>query len=106
MSKKSGAYPVEFRNQMVQLVRAGRTAVELAREFGCHSTSISTWVRQAQIDETGTGHLDAPLTSQERQELTELRRQVKQVQMERDILAKATAWFANNNANIKPPFTR
>lgn len=59
MSKKSGVYPVEFRNQMVELVRSGRSAAELAREFGCHSTSISGWVHQAQIDEAGAGRLDA-----------------------------------------------
>jgi transposase len=106
MNKRIGPYPVEFRNQMVELVRAGKSAAELGKEFGCHSSTICAWVRQAGIDETGVGRSDAPLTSNERQELLQLRRQLKQVQMERDILAKATAWFANNDANTKPPFTR
>jgi len=40
-------YPSKFRQQMVELVKAGRKLNELAKEFGCHETSISNWVRQA-----------------------------------------------------------
>lgn len=98
MNQKHGAYAPEFRQQMVELVKAGRKIRELAREFGCHETSISAWVRQAQADEIGGGKPDAPLTTAERQELILLRRQLRQVQLERDILAKATAWFANKDS--------
>ncbi len=57
-------------------------------------------VRQANADELGGGRSDAPLTTAERQELAQLRRQLRQVTQERDILAKATAWFANKDSGI------
>lgn len=57
-------------------------------------------VRQANADELGSGRSDAPLTTAERQELAQLRRQLRQVTQERDILAKATAWFANKDSGI------
>lgn len=100
MGQRKGAYAPEFRQQMVELVRAGRKPSELAKEFGCHDTSICAWVRQANADELGGGRSDAPLTTAERQELAQLRRQLRQVIQERDILAKATAWFANKDSGI------
>ena len=100
MSQRRGAYAPEFRQQMVELVRLGRKPSELAQEFGCHETSISTWVRQAKADEMGGGRADTALTTAERQELSQLRRQLRQVTQERDILAKATAWFANKDSAI------
>ncbi len=106
MSQRKGAYAPEFRQQMIELVKAGRTPSELSREFGCHETSISAWVRQAKADEIGGGRPDAPLTTAERQELATLRRQLRQVQMERDILAKATAWFANKDSAADRMSTR
>ena len=100
MRQRRGAYAPEFRQKMVELVRVGRKPGELAKEFGCHETSISAWVRQAQADERGGGRPDAPLTTAERQEFAQLRRQLRQVTLERDILAKATAWFANKDGSI------
>jgi transposase len=93
---------------MVELVQAGRKPSELAKEFGCHATSILTWVRQAGVTTPATtqGAACAPLNAAERQELMELRRKFKQVQLERDILAKATAWFAHNGAPTSTPSTR
>ena len=90
-------YSVQFRQQMVELVRAGRAPRELAQEFGCHVSSILSWVRVANggAHETAVPNPSAPLNANERQELIELRRKLRQVQQERDILAKATAWFAN-----------
>ncbi|MBX3630173.1 MAG: transposase [Nitrosomonas sp.] len=97
------AYPAEFRQQMVELVALGRCPKQLSKEFGCHYTSIQTWCRAAgiryqpnQITATATAYSGAPLNSNERQELMELRKKLRRVEMERDILAKATAWFANN----------
>jgi transposase len=88
-------YSAAFRQQMVELVRAGRSISELAREFGCNASSIHAWVKAAGgLDGAGANSIDTPLSMNERQELQELRRKFKQVQMERDILAKATAWFA------------
>ncbi len=100
MNQRRGAYPPEFRQQMVELVRLGRKPSDLAKEFGCHETSISAWLRQARADELGGAKSDAPLTTAERQELAQLRKQLRQVTMERDILAKATAWFANKDSGI------
>lgn len=97
------AYPAEFRQQMVELVALGRCPKQLSREFGCHYTSIQAWCRAAGIHyratpltATASTFSGAPLNATERQELMELRKKLKRVEMERDILAKATAWFANN----------
>lgn len=99
MSKFHSPYPAEFRQQVVELVRAGRNPEELAREFGCHGQSIRNWVTQAAVDRgTPLRGKEGALTSAER-ELARLRRQVRQLQMERDILAKATAWFAGRNGS-------
>ena len=101
-------YPLQFRQQMIELVAAGRRPSELAREFGCHETSILGWVRASKeaggVPPTGSSS-SAALNAAERQELVELRRKLRQVQQERDILAKATAWFANNTTT-STPFTR
>jgi transposase len=101
-------YPAAFRQQMVELVQAGRKPSELAKEFGCHVTSILTWVRHAGVTTpvTTQGAANAALSAAEREELLELRRKFRQVQMERDILAKATAWFAHNGAPTSTPSTR
>jgi transposase len=91
-------YPAAFRQQMVELVRAGRGISDLAREFGCNASSIHAWVKAAGgLDGSGASSIDTPLSMNERQELNELRRKLKQVQQERDILAKATAWFAGKS---------
>ena len=106
MVQRRGAYTPQFRQQMVELVGIGRKPIELAKEFGCHETSISAWVRQANADALGGGKPDAPLTTAERQELAQLRRQVRQITQERDILAKATAWFANKDNIVDKTSTR
>ena len=98
-------YPAHFRQQMVELVQAGRKPAELSKEFGCHTSSILNWVRQTGASATAADHA-APLSVQERKELVELRRKVRQVQMERDILAKATAWFANKGEQTFTASTR
>ena len=87
-------YPAEFRRQMVELVQTGRTPAQLAREFNCTAQSISTWVAQAAAHSGKPQRGKDVLTSAEREELARLRRENKRLTMERDILAKATAWFA------------
>ena len=100
-------YAQAFRDQMVELVRSGRKPSELSKEFGCHTTTILSWVRQAAGGSNATSPVNAaPLSPQEREELVELRRRYRQLQQERDILAKATAWFANNGAPTFTPSTR
>ena len=99
-------YPAAFRQQMVELVRAGRSVSDLAREFGCNASSIHSWVKAAGgLDGSGATSIDAPLSMNERQELIELRRKFRQVQQERDILAKATAWFAAKSEKTPTPST-
>jgi transposase len=97
MPKSHPPYPAEFRQQMVELVRAGRSPAELAREFPCSAQAIRNWVAQEAIDAGKPRPGKEGLTSAEREELARLRRQVRQLQTERDILAKATAWFAGRN---------
>ncbi|MBS7777732.1 transposase [Acidovorax sp. CCYZU-2555] len=94
MSKVRPPYPVQFRQQMVELVRAGCSSAQLSREFGVTAQSITNWVNQAAIDDGKPLPDKDGLTTAEREELVRLRRQLRQVQMERCILAKATAWFA------------
>lgn len=100
-------YPTAFRQQMVELVQTGRNPNELAREFGCHVTSILSWVRKARLSlPAGDVVPVVPLGTGERQELIELRRKVRQLQMERDVLSKATAWFANKSEPTLTASTR
>jgi transposase len=82
---------------MVELVRAGRTPEELAKEFEPTSNSIRKWVAQADRDQ---GLRQDGLTTEEREELRRLRREIKQLKLEREILAKATAWFARETESI------
>jgi len=76
---------------MVELYRAGRTPVELAAEFGPTAQSIRTWVAQAERD---AGKRTDGLTTSEREELRKLRQENQQLKVEREILSKAAAWFA------------
>jgi len=99
MGKTRKPYPPEFRQQMVELVRAGRTPESLAREFEPTAESIRNWVKQADRDE---GRRDDGLTSPEREELRRLRREVRQLKIEREILAKAAAWFARETDSVPP----
>jgi transposase len=87
-------YPQEFREQIVELARTGRTAGELSREFGYSIQTVRNWIAQSAIDAGKPLPGKDPLTSAEREELSRLRRENRRLQMERDILAKATAWFA------------
>lgn len=91
MPKTRPPYPPEFRRQMVELVRAGRTPEELATEFEPTAQSIRNWVAQADRDE---GKRMDGLTTQEREELVRLRRENRRLREEREILSKAAAWFA------------
>jgi transposase len=90
-------YPLEFRRQMVELVRAGRTPEELAQEFEPTAKAIRNWIKQSDLEE---GRLEESLTSAEREELRRLRREVRQLREEREILAKAAAWFARETGSI------
>jgi transposase len=82
---------------MVELVRAGRTPEELAREFEPSSGAIRNWVKQADLDE---GRRSDGLTTEERDELRQLRRENRRLKMEQEILKKAAAWFARESNSI------
>lgn len=97
MPKPRPAYPPEFRRQLVELVRVGRTPEQLAQEFEPSAQTIRNWVHQAERD---AGQRTDGLTTPEREELTRLRRELRQVKLEREILAKATAWFARETGTI------
>lgn len=92
-------YPVEFRQQFVELVKAGRTPRELAQEFEPTAESIRNWVKQAAIDQ---GERSDGLSTVEKKELVRLRRENKQLRQEREILAKAAAWFARETGSVPP----
>ena len=98
MPRSRPPYPAEFRRQMVELVRAGRDPNDLAREFEPSAQALRNGVAEADRSE---GRRDAKpppadpgLTGVARDELVRLRRENRQLKLERDILWRATAWFA------------
>ena len=98
MPRTRPPYPPEFRRQLVELVRAGRSPTDLAQEFEPSAEAIRNWVKQAERD--AGRRIDGGLPSDEREELARLRREVRQLRQERDILAKAAAWFARETGTI------
>ena len=94
MPRTRNPYPAEFREQIVALAQTGRSAEDLAREFEPCAATIHGWLKQAERD---VGRRHDGLTSEERDELRRLRRENRQLRQERDILAKAAAWFAQSD---------
>ena len=94
---KRRSYPNEFRTQLVELVRAGRTPESLAQEFEPSAQTIRNWAKQADLD---NGRRTDGLTSADQEELRKLRRENRQLKLERDILSKATAWFARETGTL------
>ena len=86
MGRTRGPYPREFREQMVELVRAGRSPEELAQAFEPSAGSIRNWVTQAELD---TGRRTDELTTEEHAELRRLRRENRQLKIEREILRQS-----------------
>jgi transposase len=100
MARKSHrAYPAEFRQELVLLVRSGRSPEALAREFEPSAQTIRNWAAQADRD---AGRRTEGLTTDERLELHELRRDNARLREEREILKKAAAWFARETGTIPP----
>lgn len=100
MARTRKRYPAEFRQRMVELVRAGKSAEQLAGEFEPTANTIRKWVQQADRDE---GLREDGLTTAERNELRQLRREIKQLKLEREILGKAAAWFARESITLPKP---
>ena len=97
MPRTHPPYTAEYRRRLVELARTGRALTELAREFEPSVETIRQWVRQAQRD---GGERSDGLTSDERQELTRLRRENRVLREEREILSKAAAWFATETGSV------
>jgi transposase len=91
MPKSRPPYPEEFRREAVQLVRSGRKVSDVAQSLGVTEQSLRTWVKRDQLERR---ERDDGLTLAEREELRELRRQVKRLEQERDLLNRAAAFFA------------
>ena len=95
--RKRRAFTTEFKAQAVRVVReSGKPIGTVARELDLTETALRSWVRQAEVD-AGRGAAGA-LTTDERTELGQLRREVRTLRMERDILKKPTAFFARESA--------
>ena len=91
MPRTHQPYAPEYRRRIIELARAGRSVNALAREFEPTAETIRQWIKQAGLDD---GLRSDGLTSSEREELNRLRRENRVLREERDILAKAAAWFA------------
>lgn len=95
--KQRRMHSPEFKAGAVKLVRdSSRTITEIARELDISPSLLGRWVRQAEIDE-GNGP-EGALTTSEKEELQRLRREVKELRMEKEVLKKAAAFFAKENS--------
>lgn len=94
--RKRRKFTDEFKRDTVRLIREGGKSVrEVAHDLDLTESAVRLWLKQAEIDD-GRGVAGA-LTTAEREELQRLRRENRQLQMEREILKKATAFFAKEN---------
>ena len=97
MPKSRPPYPAEYRRRIIELARGGRSVNELAREFEPSADAIRYWLKQAGLNE---GLRSDGLTTDERTELKRLRRENRLLREEREILAKAAAWFATETGTV------
>ena len=96
MPKSPPRYPDAFREQAVDLVRTDdRSLPQIARALGINDQTLRNWVAQAEID-AGRG-VPGDLTTDERAELVRLRREIRILQQEKEILKKAAAYFAKDH---------
>lgn len=89
------SFTPEFKADAVKLVKSGKTIAQVAGELDLTETALREWVRRADAD---AGERQDVLTTEERQELARLRREVKQLRQEREILKAAATFFAKENA--------
>jgi transposase len=96
--RKRRKFTPEYRAEVVRLCQQpGKTANGVAIELGLTPSAVAGWVKQATIDAGGGG--DGALTTSEREELSALRRENKQLRQEREILKRATAFFAKEGTS-------
>lgn len=94
--RKRRKFTDEFKAETAQFIQSsGKSVSEVCRDLDLSETAVRNWLRQAEVD-TGRGP-EGALTSAERDELTRLRRENRQLRMEREILKKATAFFAKES---------
>jgi transposase len=94
--RKRRSFSSAYKTEVVEMVRAsGKSIGAVAKDLGLTETAVRAWVRQAEVDR-GDGAVGV-LTTAERDELTQLRRRVKTLEMEREVLKKATAFFAKES---------
>jgi len=99
MPKTRPAYPEEFRARAVDLVRSsGKSQKEVAHDLGVSANALREWVKRADLD---AGRRTDGLTTSEREELARLRRQVRVLTEEREILVKASALFVGETARTR-----
>jgi transposase len=97
MPKTRPPYPPQLRTRLIELARSGRSPEELGRQFEPSAQTIRNWLKQADRDD---GRRADGLTTEERGEVRRLRREVKALREERDILRKAAAWFARETNSL------
>jgi transposase len=97
MPRHRDAYPEAFRKKLVELVRKGRSPEQLSKDFEPTAQTIRNWVAQAERD---AGDRADGLTTDERDELRQLRRENKILREEKEILKKAAAWFAQETGSV------
>lgn len=98
--KKRREYTLEQKREAVKLVRvSGQSIAQVARDLDIPDNTLWNWINLARID-VGEGPAGA-LTTEEREELRRLRRENRQLRMERDFLKKATAFFAKEGDDSK-----
>ncbi|WP_409148137.1 transposase [Pseudoxanthobacter sp. M-2] len=97
MPRTRPPYAPEFRRQMIELVRSGRTPEELARQYEPSAQAFRNWVAEAdrEVSRGSDG-----VTLEDRAELQRLRAENRRLRQERDILAKAAAWFTRETGSI------
>lgn len=99
MPLRPAANPAAYRERIIALARAGRSPKELAKEFEPSVQTIRNWVFH---DGADRGERPEALTTEERAELQRLRRENRQLKVERDIQGKVAAWFARESGTIAP----
>ena len=96
-NRKRRLFSPEFKAEAVRLVRdSGKAVAVVARELDLTATCLRDWINQAAADEQGAGQ--GALTTDERAELTRLRRELRVVEQERDFLKKTAAYFAKSQS--------